>query len=898
MPRPFVLLSLFAAGMLYPASRTCAETANPFETADLSWRLAEADCPARVAAQQRSFQQPHAGQACEHLQIEAGRGTYVYVTHDIDHARVIAELSPSVWVRSDRTGIQLLARVVLPRAEDPRTGRAMTTLIRGTSYDKAGSWQQLQIRDAAQLLARQLVILRSQFGSHIDAREAYLDLLVLNAYGGAGETNLWVDDLEVAGYVSSSVDNPQIGIDTRAPMRWVSLSTAGHEELPSGLAESHVRLQGSVLMAEGRPLLVRMIEHNGESFEWLKALGFNTMKLSAPPTNEQLQEARRLNLWLVAPPPQTAGGGTISAAHDRVLAWNLGQRLAVRDLEAASELAAQVRRSDVLKGRPLVCSADAHLWHYSRIIDLLMTELSPLGTSFELSDFAPWLRERTRLARPGTPFWATVQTELAEELVGQVATLGQDFRLPIGVEPDQIRLLAYNAIAAGARGLCFQSRSRLDARDESTQLRAATLQLMNLELLLLEPWAAAGSLAGEIESTTPGVRVAVLQTDRSRLLLLTRHGAGQQYAIGPYESTPVSFVDPGASLTSQGYTLTPAGLLPLRHGRRDPGGMRITLDEFGLTGLVLLTQDPLVVNHVQRQLTAQGSSVAKLQNEIASRWMTAVEDTQRRLSTPPPNVPVVASLQEASGSLRQAQQLLAAGDNRTSQELAARTNRALAKIRHGYWQHTVAGFPSPAASPFCASFATLPLHWSIAGRLNSGRWNESGMTGGDMEDLPRMQQAGWQHHRHVATPAHSHVELATKAARSGRFGLRLRTWTDDEPSAPSVVEVPPVWISTPPVTVRQGQLVRINGWVHLPSEMAGTRDGLLIFDSIGGLPLAERIRRTGDWQQVTLYRVAPLNGQLTVTFAVTGLGEAWIDEVTVSLLEANEATAAFGPVAR
>jgi hypothetical protein len=411
MPRGFVLL-LLAAGTLFPASRVRAATTNPFESAELSWRLAEADCSARIAVQQRSFQQPHAGQACEHLKVEASRGTYVYVTHDIDHARVIAELSPTVWVRSDRPGIQLLARVVLPRAEDPRTGRALTTLIRGTSYDKVGSWQRLQIQDAAQLLARQLVVLRSQFGSHVDAREAYLDLLVLNAYGGIGETNLWVDDLEVAGYVSTSVDAPQAGADVREQIRSVSLSAAEQEELPSGLADSPVRLQGSVLVAEGRPLLVRMIEHNGESFEWLKTLGFNTIKLHAPPTNSQLQEARRLDVWLVAP-PQAAGGGAITAAHDRVLAWNLGQRLAVRDLEAAGDLADKVRRGDVLKGRPLVCSADAHLWHYSRVADLLMTELNPLGTSFELSDFGPWLRERALLARPGTPFWATVQTELS-----------------------------------------------------------------------------------------------------------------------------------------------------------------------------------------------------------------------------------------------------------------------------------------------------------------------------------------------------------------------------------------------------------------------------------------------------------------------------------------------------
>jgi len=60
---------------------------------------------------------------------------------------------------------------------------------------------------------------------------------------------------------------------------------------------------------------------------------------------------------------------------------------------------------------------------------------------------------------------------------------------------------------------------------------------------------------------------------------------------------------------------------------------------------------------------------------------------------------------------------------------------------------------------------------------------------------------------------------------------------------------------------------------------------LMIFDSFGGSQLAERIHQTNGWREFTLYRAAPRSGDLTVTFAMTGLGEAWLDDVSISTLQ-------------
>ena len=87
----------------------------------------------------------------------------------------------------------------------------------------------------------------------------------------------------------------------------------------------------------------------------------------------------------------------------------------------------------------------------------------------------------------------------------------------------------------------------------------------------------------------------------------------------------------------------------------------------------------------------------------------------------------------------------------------------------------------------------------------------------------------------------------------------------------------------------------------------------MIIDSIGGEALAERIgptpgwknvdrQRQGlkplpvkpdkqdqdpadDWKEFSIYRVAPQDGPLSVTFALCGLGEVWLDDVAIQPVE-------------
>ncbi len=171
---------------------------------ETSWRDAGSDAQYRILDHRRVQNEAHTGNGCEWLRISASGGSHVYIAHEVGKPAVIDELMPSLWVKSDRAGLQLLARIALPRSLDTKTGKPMTALVAGTSYTDAGRWQELRINDVPRLLARQIRSLHSQFGPNVDGREAYVDAVFLNVYGGPGMTNVWIDDLDLSGYVGTS----------------------------------------------------------------------------------------------------------------------------------------------------------------------------------------------------------------------------------------------------------------------------------------------------------------------------------------------------------------------------------------------------------------------------------------------------------------------------------------------------------------------------------------------------------------------------------------------------------------------------------------------------------------------------------------------------------------------
>ena len=210
----------------------------------------------------------------------------------------------------------------------------------------------------------------------------------------------------------------------------------------------------------------------------------------------------------------------IGPQFDCVMAWDLGDDLTQPDLEATQRWADQVRAADRRGNRPLICRPRNNLRGFSRPANVLLIDRRPLGTSLDMNKYAAWVRQQPLLASLGTPIWTTVQTQPNEALRQQLSALEPGYAPPLTVSPEQIRLLAYTAVASGSRGLVFVSDTPLDAPDPDTRQRAATLELLNLELQLLEPWAAAGSFVATAESSANKEVSGVAATDQLARLLL------------------------------------------------------------------------------------------------------------------------------------------------------------------------------------------------------------------------------------------------------------------------------------------------------------------------------------------------------------------------------------------
>ncbi len=102
--------------------------------------------------------------------------------------------------------------------------------------------------------------------------------------------------------------------------------------------------------------------------------------------------------------------------------------------------------------------------------------------------------------------------------------------------------------------------------------------------------------------------------------------------------------------------------------------------------------------------------------------------------------------------------------------------------------------------------------------------------------------------------------------------------------APAALERTFLAINSPAVKLPPGSLARISAWIRIPSAIKASADGVLFYDSAGGEPLAVRLTESGPWKRYTLYRRVPDSGTLSVTLALTGIGSAYFDDVTIEPL--------------
>jgi hypothetical protein len=901
-----------------------------FEGNDPLWVKGASDGTFRETAHRITDERPFRGNRCEFIQVNVESGNFVHYSYDVGRAPVADELRAGLWVRANRPGIQLLARVVLPHEPNPeRIEEALTVLIRGDTYNQAGRWQHLDLVSPPKLLRDQQQLLRVQLKHDVNTADAYVDRLVLNVAGGPGDNQVWVDNLEIG-----PVSDP-------APFKTTARVTPPKPGSPTPsprLTPALVELKRDGLRVRGQPFFFTAIRYSDTPLDVLKDAGFNTLCLDAGARPEVIKDAAAKGFYVIPSMPLSGEGDRLASAigrftpYDNVLFWDVGAGgLAKEQAPAAGRVAGLVRSAD--PERPIAADVwDGFQAYRDQKIDMVGIHRWPLMTALELGQYRDWLSQRRNLAESRGFPWTWVQTHLPDwytALVYDRPGGGPAFNEPIGPQPEQIRLLTWAAVGSGCRGIGYWS-DRFLADSHTGQDRLLTLALLNKELKMIERLLLTSQPPEWIDTSNGEVKAAVFrplpEVGCGVLILPVLLGGGAQFVPGQGAMNNLSLTLPLPQYL-QVWQVSPGVVRPVDGLQRVPGGMQITLKEFDLTAAIVCTSDVNVLVELQKEESNGRRLAVQWSHDLAKAELQKVRLVHEQLAQ------VGHPVRDADKLLARAERSLARTeelwDARKYGEAYLESQRAVRPLRilqRAGWDDAMkdltptglvvvrgappdpagtAAAPAPRApttqtmqstsitsavsSPYAVSFYTLPRHWAFMEQIRGGTPGANVLPGGDFEAPPGDWPAPWLAEG-VTLPSDD-VELSAERVaenpQEGQQCLRLRVKAKDPLHTPAALERTFLAVHTPAVRLPPGTLVRITGWVRLPTSVAASADGALVYDSAGGEPLA--IRLTGaipKWKQFTLYRKVPATGTINVTMALTGIGTAYFDDVRIEPLQA------------
>jgi hypothetical protein len=874
-----------------------------FEGRELFWVKGRADAPFKEVAHRLTDETAYSGSRSETIQLIAEPGNFIHYTSDVGRAPVVDELNVSLLVKANRPGTQLLCRIVLPGEHDPHNlDQPLTLIVKGDAYKTTGQWQQLALRQPVKRLKEQQQLLRAELKRDVVIADAYVDRVILNLYSGPGQTDVWTDDLEVGPLLEKR--------PVQAPTPHNDRESSG--QLTSRTHNADAVLKENHLFAGGEKMFMLGIRHSGTPLKTLRDARFNTLFADENSPPGLIEDAATLGFWLVpllTPPTQIGregvpadGGQLVSTEafrdklsryldNDRFLCLHLGSNLTSEQFPAVQRIAQAYRSADPM--RPLLADVWDGYKSYSRNIDganlMLGIHRWPLMTTLELAGYRDWLQQRRLLAVPDTYCWTWIQTHLPDWYTDLVygKTSNGPFDEPIGPQAEQIRLLTYTALGCGYRGLGFWS-DRFLADSHTGRDRLLALALLNQEIEMLEPLLVSAEEPRWIPTARPEVQAAVLRTKKATLVLPVWLGSNSQFVPGQAASAQLSITVPQVPQGCQPWEVSPGQLRSLRW-ERVLGGVKVTLNEFDLTAAIVFTSDlsesgPIV--RLQETYRRMLPMAAQWAHDQAKEEMAKVEKIEKELEQmghrPPDAQPL---LDKAHAYLEDADKQKADGNQSERYADALRALRPLRILMRAQWELAVKPLDTPVASPYTLGFWTLPQHWRFWQRIEETKAAANMLDNGDFELPPAEVPKGWVVRETPSLDAV--VPLVRRVAtepHSGKQCLMLKLSPKNAAAPPLALERTYLSVQSPAVALPPGTLVRITAWARLPGNLAGSVDGAMLFDSVGGEALAVRLVTSTKWHRYTFYREVPASGQVSVTMALTGMGEVYFDDVKIEPL--------------
>ncbi len=930
-----------------------------FETPQAVWSREVTDAKVQLLAHDRSNRARHEGLGSERFQFEAGTGSAFYYSYALPHIVVTDPLQVGLYVRSNRVGVQLLGRVVLPADTDPDTGEPSFVLIPGTIYDAADRWQRLELVDLRPSIERQARVLRAASSRPVSLEGAYLDRLVVNLFGGPGKTEVFLDDLTIKPVSAKTLAE-------RAPTSPNDVGTPKVEAERVPIPRSRVQLEGNRLRKDGNDWLVTGVEAPGADVGALRRGGFDVLvdDFDADPrrAREAIERGFLLMPKLGSKDPGEALGpararevATASPYRDSVAFWHLGDRLGATidpadrtaEWERIRAVVASLRDLPRDAARLTTANVSGEFYKYARAprgLDMIGVRPLSWGAMQDPLDTYAYLSQRRALTTRGNPgglFWAWIDVTPPPAVRAAVWGLESppDWGLA-GVQPEQVRLATYTALAAGYRGLGFRGDADL-TQPRGRQL-LIELGLLNEEIDLFESILAQGSdpiplyrtdltepvyIAPMVGMRTrtpppkkepvphPTIRAAAIETrDRRGLLLLVADFApGAQYQPPQMAINDLKITVPVPE-SAQAFEISPGEVRVLDH-TRVPGGRQVTVPEFGVTSMVLVTTDMGLKDRIEAAMARVRPRAVALAIEQAQLQLQGVLQIHERLVADGHTVRDSADLLVlAEKSIRSAGDAQEREDYPLAWAETRRATRPLRSLMRVHWQDAVDAMAKatserdaprtpnrppavppapkdapllvmPVASPACVAFQTLPQHFLWVDWMRLGKFGPNGVPSGTFDDPEAFKTSGWVDQSYPMEGYSSQIRLVPGGRDGSKRMLKMRVGAKD-PSGidklPPFIDLPVAAVRSPAVRVGAKQFVRISVLVHRPIASIPGAGGVIVRDSIGGETL--QFRTTDpipELSRVVLYRRVPADGELTVTLGLAGYGDVFFDDLKI-----------------
>ena len=912
---------LAASPAVKPVSGETRMLREGFDSPRTTWTVESKSRQVQTSRHRRSGSMSHSGGASEELVFITNQiAPRLVLTHRAPLARVFDQLTASLWVYSNQVGAQLGVRIQFPHQIDPQTGEPLWVDLLGPPSKRANEWQQISCRTSQEAIDAQVRRLRDQLrresgDTSVNIRDFHVDRIVLHMELPAGATRIYLDDLEFGPIVSPETSSEDVVDGGLMPESTLPKVTLGDDRL----------------LVDGRPFLPIFTPYHGESLQSIAESGINVLWIRDSGDQSLLQALKDEKLYAMAEPPRPPerdvgesspdGIGLLPLTSDTepILMWNVGTRLKSDGVQQTANWANMVRDADYRLSRPVLADVVGSERDYHRDLDLVGSSRHCLHTSTSPRNYFDFLRWKRRLSLPDKPSFTFIQTEpSAANLEGR-----PDGRsLPV-VEPEQIFLQVYAAMAAGYKGIGYWKYTPLTTDAPGGEERRLAMSLVNAHLSLLEPWLATGKVSavvpvslgapaaegtaprgrrfglplkrllpgnrgaqGEVNPASSGIVAADIRSEHGVLILPVWLEEGAQFQPGPMTADEISFViaPPGDIL--QVWEVTTTGVVPLPHqSERFSGGTRIRVGGFDQFASILITHDSRVLEPLREKIAAGQEKSAREWIDLASAKLTRVTTVHGEVAERVPDpVRSDAILEEARRRIERAEIEF---ERRNFDEVRRQSRVAMQltrTVQRADWKQAVAQLSSGVSSPHTICFQTLPDHWRMVAAIGRrGQRGENLLRSGGFEDADTVYAHGWRHVESEDARLRTGAELNSTSAE-GEYSLRLHARPADPSRPPAELAEPAVQFVSPALRVYAGQIVLITGKVQLATPVAASADGLVIAESIQGTVGALRWQApTADnqWESFTMIREVVESGDLRISIELRGIGDVRVDDIQV-----------------